>query len=177
MTDLEPNALATSLGSNLAEHLTAMDDAKLLSLWSSVMTELRSRSVLRSSNNPTGDYAEYLVAAQLGLQLVPPSTKSYDAVAPDGKRFQIKGRRLTRTNASRQLGVLRKLDQDSFDYLVVVMFGSNFELQEMWQLPIDLVREHATFNKYQNAHILHARGEMLNDPRAVRLDRPQTKAS
>jgi hypothetical protein len=173
MADPELSAVATPLGPSLAEQLTTMDEAKLLSLWSSIMTELRCRGVLRSSNNPTADYAEYLVAARLGLQLVPPSTMGYDAVASDGTRFQIKRRRLTLSGTSRQLGVLRTLDQDSFDYLVVVVFGPNFELQEMWQLPIDLVREHATFREYVNAYVLHAQGSLLNDPRVVRLDQPE----
>ncbi len=167
IAQLEPTPVAPSPELNLEEHLTSLDDAMMLALWSSIMSELRSRGVLRSSNNPTGDYAEYLVASKLELKLQPNSTSGYDAVAADGTRFQIKGRRLTSSNASRQLGVLRNLDQDGFDFLVVVVFGPNFELQEMWQLPIDLVREHARFDIHQNGHILHIRGAMLNDPRAV----------
>ena len=169
IVQLEPTAVATSLAPNLAEPLPTMSDAELLALWSSIMSELLSRGVLRSSNNPTGDYAEYLVASKLELTLQPNSTSGYDAVASDGTRFQIKGRRLTSSNASRQLGVLRNLDQDGFDFLVVVVFGPNFEVQEMWQFPIVLVREHATFRKHVNGSILHARGALLSDPRAVQL--------
>jgi hypothetical protein len=169
IAQLEPTPMAPSPELNFEEHLTSKDDAELLALWSSIMSELLSRGVLRSSNNPTGDYAEHLVASKLELTLQPNSTSGYDAVASDGTRFQIKGRRLMSFNASRQLGVLRNLDQDGFDYLVVVVFGPNFEVQEMWQFPIDLVREHAIFRKHVNGSILHARRALLSDPRAMQL--------
>ena len=156
-------------GSDVNSQLAEMTDAELLALWSSVMDELRHRGVIRSSNNPTADYAEYVVANKLGLQLASNSTAGYDALAPDGKRFQIKGRRLATAKTSRQLSGLRNLNTDCFDYLVIVLFGPAFELQEIWQLPIDLVREHAKYREHVNAHILHAQGAAFSDPRAVRL--------
>ena len=42
----------------------------------------------------------------------------YDAVDAAGCRYQIKARRLTPQNKSRQLGVVRKLEQTEFDYLI-----------------------------------------------------------
>ncbi len=149
--------------------LAAQTDADLLALWASIMDELRSRGVIRSSNNPIADYGERLVAERLGLELVNASTAGYDAVAPDGTRYQIKSRRLVAGTSSRQLGALRNLDQDCFDHLVVVLLGPRFELHELWRLPIDLVREHAVYRSHVNAHVLHARGAVLDDPRAVRL--------
>ena len=149
--------------------LGRMANADLLALWSSIMDELRLRGVIRSSNNPTADYAEYVAAEHLGLRLVDNSTAGYDAISPDGARIQIKGRRLTAYNPSRQLSALRKLETDCFDYLVIVVFGPGFDIQEIWRLPIELVRDHAKYRKHVNAHILHAQGAVLSDPRAERL--------
>lgn len=149
--------------------LSGMANAELLALWSSIMDELRGRGVIRSSNNPTADYAEYVAAEHLGVRLVDNSTAGYDATSLDGTRFQIKGRRLTDHNRSRQLSALRKLNTDCFDELVIVVFGPGFDLQELWRLPIDLVRDHAKYRQHVNGHILHAQGAVLSDPRAVRL--------
>lgn len=149
-----------------------MDDLPapdLLVLWSRVMDELRERGVIRSGNNPVGDDAEWLVAERLGLGLVANSTAGYDAIGPDGTRYQIKARRLVDPTTSRRLSALRNLDQDRFDHLLVVLVGPTFEILELWRLPIDLVREHATYRRHVNAHVLHADGAVLRDPRAVRL--------
>jgi len=148
---------------------TTLADADLLALWSSVMQELRQRGVIRSSNNPIGDYGERLVADRLGLTLNTNSTAAYDAVAPDGTRYQIKSRRLLTPRASRQLGAVRNLEKDGFDHLIVVLLGPTFQLLELWRLPIDLVREHAVFRAHVNAHILQAQGAVLRDRRAARL--------
>jgi hypothetical protein len=40
-----------------------LDDGALLGLWASLMAELNRRGVVRSDNNPIGDYCEFLVAA------------------------------------------------------------------------------------------------------------------
>lgn len=163
-------AASEQRGLDVARHLSDMSTEELLALWSSSMGELYGRGMIRSFNNPVADYAEGLVAKLLGLTLAASSTSGYDAIGPDGLRYQIKARRLVSPNASRQLGMLRRLDQDPFDYLIVVLFRPNFELQEIWKIPIDLVRKHASYRAHTNAHVLHARGAVLSDPRAVRLD-------
>ena len=83
--------------------MTDLTNEEVLRLWATVMGELRRRRVIRSANNPVADYAETLVAERLGLQLVGNSTASYDAVAQDGTRYQIKARRLHDETSSRQL--------------------------------------------------------------------------
>jgi len=74
-----------------------------LSLHSRVAEELRARGVTRSSNNPTGDLAEYLFCKAFGWTQAQKSHANIDAVGKDGTRYQIKGRRVTRFNNSRQL--------------------------------------------------------------------------
>ncbi len=133
------------------------------------MEALRRRGILRSDNTPTGDYAEWLVARSLGLTLENNSKSGYDATNPDGTRYQIKARRLVTPKTSRQLSPLRRLDQDPFDYLIVVLFGPGFEVHECWQIPIEVVRAHAVYREHVNGHILHARGAVLADDTSTRI--------
>lgn len=154
--------------------LAELDDRAVFRLWARTMRELARRELIRSGNNPTGDYGEVLVAEQLGLQLAGNSTAAFDALAPDGTRYQIKARRLQGDKSSRQLGAIRNLDRGEFDYLVAVLFDENFGLKELWQFPIDLVREHAVYRKHVNAHIMHASGPILRDPRARLLKSDST---
>lgn len=149
--------------------LVELSDREVLALWACTMTELQRRGILRSDNTPTGDYAEWLVSKALGLSLEGNSKAGYDAIGPDGTRYQIKARRLVTAKTSRQLSALRNLDQDPFDVLVIVLFGPSFDVLECWQVPIDVVREHAVWTKHVNGHRLHARGALLSDLRTRRL--------
>jgi hypothetical protein len=90
---------------NLAE-FTAPE---LLALHAKLADELRARSITRSANNPTGDLAEYLFCKAFAWNQAGNSHANVDAIGPDGTRYQIKGRRITRFNNSRQLSAIRDL--------------------------------------------------------------------
>lgn len=93
-------------------HLTP---AELLKIHAQVAEELRARGITRTFNNPTGDLAEYLFCRAFGWKQVSNSNANVDAIAVDGKRYQIKGRRITRQNSSRQLSAIRDLEGGHFD--------------------------------------------------------------
>jgi hypothetical protein len=59
--------------------LTLMTAAQLLALHAQIGEELRERGVVRSANNPTGDFAEYLFCAAFGWQQAPNSERGFDA--------------------------------------------------------------------------------------------------
>lgn len=80
-----------------------------------------------------------------------------------GDKYQIKSRRLTKHNRSRQLGVIRNLDQKLFDYLIAVIFNEFLIPQEIWQIPIDMIPKYAKFSEHQNGHILILAGSILQD--------------
>jgi len=54
-----------------------------------ILSELKSRGVIRTENPPVGDYAEYLVATAFGRQLAPNSEKSWDVLSNDGEKLQV----------------------------------------------------------------------------------------
>jgi hypothetical protein len=128
---------------------------QLLLLHARLLEELRSRGVLRTANNPTGDLAEYLFCEAFGWRQAANSEKSYDALDANGLRYQIKGRRLHARNGSRQLSAIR--DLDGFDMLAAVLFDEHYRVARAVLIPAALVREHSTFVPHTNSHKFHLR--------------------
>ena len=134
---------------------------ELLRCFANILDELKERKVVRTRNNPVADYAEWLVTQQLGLSLERSSKRGYDAIDQNGKRYQIKSRRLDPTNESKLLSVIRNLDTNEFDYLVGVLFNRDFTVKEAYKIPHGVIREHARFSEHVNGHLLHLQGEVL----------------
>lgn len=143
-------------------NLAYLQTKDLLKLQSEVMGELRSRGVIRTMNNPVGDYAEWLVASALNLKLSTNSAAGYDAESEAGKKIQIKARRVS-NNKSRQLGAIRNLDKGDFDELVAVVFNEYYEVVEAVSIPHSIVKKYSTYRSHVNAHILHLRGALLSE--------------
>jgi len=144
---------------------TQHSDRELLRTYAEIMGELRSRGVLRSSNNPVADYTELLVARSLGLELVGQSTAGHDAVDSAGIRYQIKGRRITKHNGSTQLSAIRNLADKPFDFMAAVVFNPDFSVEYAALIPLSVVQERSTFSQHTNSNIFHFKRSLLADPR------------
>lgn len=153
------------MNSNLMVDFSEYSIKELLRLQSSVVDELRRRKVVRTKNNPLGDYTEWLVAKGLGLELAANSSAGYDGIDPDGVKIQIKGRRVTPDNKSRQLSAIRKYEEKDFDQLAAVIYDQDFEIIDALLIPHEVVGVYASYRKHVNAHILHLKGPILDDPR------------
>jgi hypothetical protein len=147
--------------------LKNMDEQRLLSLYSELMEELRDRELIRSSNNPAADYAEKIAVEYMGLTRLGKEEKGCDVVDKNKRKYQIKGRRITKHNASRQLSVIRDLDKKQFDYLVAVIFNEDFSVNEIWKVPYRFVKENSRFSKHQNGHIFIANTNLLSAGKGV----------
>lgn len=123
---------------------------ELLKIYASTLTELRRRGLIRSTNNPVADYTEYLVAAALNLTLATKSTTGYDATDSEGSKYQIKGRRLTKANRSRQLSFIRGLDLNHFGYLAAVLFNEDFSILRACVIPATSVEKIAKYVPHIN---------------------------
>ncbi len=150
-------------------NLKSSNEQDLLNLYSELMEELRDRNLIRTSNNPVADYAEKRACEEMHLERASKEERGYDAKDKNGKRYQIKGRRITRHNKSRQLGVIRNLDDHPFDYLVAVIFNENFIVEEIWKIPYQFVKneKNSRFSEHQNGHIFIAKPELLSTGRGV----------
>lgn len=146
------------------DNLTSVTISELLQFHGAVIDELKRRGVVRSKNNPTGDYAEWLAATRLGLMLESNSAKGFDATDSQGLRYQIKGRRVTLDNPSTQLGVIRNLEEKDFDFLLAVIFDADWRVLRAARIPHRTVENLATFRKHQNGHIMHLRPAVLGIP-------------
>ena len=130
----------------------------LLRLSREILRELRARGVIRSSNAPAGDFAEFLVQRVTQGELAPGSQRSWDVVTPEKRRLQVKARVLTPENSSRQLSPIRTWE---FDELVVVLFDDNFAVSRAVFLPAAVAREASSWRKHVNGWVLIARDELL----------------
>ena len=138
----------------------------LMNQYARILTELNDRHVVRTYNSPVGDFGEWLVAQKLGLTLERNSAKGLDAIGPDGLRYQIKCRWERSdhpTVSSRELGVIRNLDENQFDYLIVVIFDRSFCIKEAYSIPHDIIQHYALYRRHVNGHILLANGPVLED--------------
>lgn len=72
--------------------LSRLSTRHLLLLYADLLTELVRRGVVRSRNAPAGDLAEHLAHMVYGGTLAPPSEKSWDIRAADGRLIQVKTR-------------------------------------------------------------------------------------
>lgn len=131
--------------------LKSLTVAELLCLYGEVLDELRGRQVVRSSNNPLSDYAERLFCDAFGWTQKRNSAAGYDATDNDGKRYQIKARRLTSFNRSRQLSAIRKLDGDPFDALAGVLVDERFQVLRACLVPVAVVRQRAARVEHTNS--------------------------
>lgn len=130
--------------------LASPSNRELLRLYTELMTELRSRGIVRTSNGPGADVAEGLVAKALSLTLNSSSTAGYDGIDPDGRRIEVKCRRLTRHNSSRQLSAIRNLESAHFDFLAGVLFNEDFSVMKAALIPFSVVKDHAVFVRHTN---------------------------
>ena len=150
-------------------NLNELSVKDLLKLHAAAIGELKDRGILRTKNNPVGDYAEWLVSSALNLKLAKNSEAGYDAESDSGLKVQIKARRVTVDNKSRQLGVIRNLEKKDFDVLVAVIFNESYEVIEAVSIPHCVIEDHSKHKPHVNGHILHIRGALLSDNRVQNI--------
>jgi hypothetical protein len=137
--------------------LSSLAVPELLTLHSRIAEELRARGITRSANSPAGDLAEYLFCKAFGWNQATNSVAHIDAIGQDGCRYQIKARRMTRHNKSRQLSALRNLDGGHFDFLAGILFAEDYRVFRAAIIPHAVVLARASFVERTNSHrfLLH----------------------
>jgi hypothetical protein len=118
----------------------------------------------RSANSPTGDLAEYLFCKAFGWRQAGQSHANIDAIGPDGRRYQIKGRRITRYNSSRQLSAIRDLAAEHFDFLAGVLFNEDYSIMRAALIPYAIALQRASFVERTNSHRFLLRDDIWNAP-------------
>lgn len=134
--------------------------ADLFMLYGYILDELTRREVVRTRNQPLGDYSEWLVCHALGgKQAVNKSEKSFDVIADLsakllaghglhkgghlGARVQVKARSVSRISKHHQLQT-SPFHAHGFDYLALVLHEeSDFSIRRAVLLPIATALAHA----------------------------------
>jgi hypothetical protein len=145
--------------------LKSFDIPSLLGLHSAVLDELRERQVVRSRNNPTGDYTEWLVTTKLGLTLARNSSKGFDAIDAAGQRYQIKGRRAARGQKAPLFGTIRDYDSGDFDFLVAVVFETDWKVRCAVKITHGDLQSFLKFRDHVNGHNMRLAPSVLSDER------------
>ena len=127
-------------------------DRELLELYGHVLDTLRVRGTIRSTNNPVADYAEGLCKQALNLTLADKNTTGYDGIDPLGRKIEIKARRISKENRSRQMSAIRGIEHNHFDYLAGVLFNADFSVLKGCLIPYEVVRQNSTHTAHTNSH-------------------------
>lgn len=125
--------------------------AQLLADYASILDELRDRKIVRSSNNPLSDYAELLFCNAYDWAREGNSASGYDATDAFGMRYQIKARRITPHNRSRQLSAIRNLDKGPFDFLAGLLVDQTFQVVRAALIPVSVVRHESDHSDHTNS--------------------------
>jgi uncharacterized protein DUF6998 len=140
------------------------DPISLLSAYAVALHGLRSHGVIRSFNSPVGDIAEWMVSKKLQLTLTPMSNRSHDAVDTSGARYQIKARWCPSRNRSMQLGAVRDLASNPFEFLVAVVFDDDFMVDYAAVIPLPTVQQRSGYVARTNSHRLSFPRSVLRLP-------------
>lgn len=134
--------------------------------YAAILNSLHSAGIVRTYNSPVGDYAEWIVSTKLNLLLEKNSKKRYDAIdEANGIRYQIKSRWMHPGKNSRELNVIRNYEENQFDYLIVIIFGNDFEIVEAYKVPHDVIGEFFSYKEHQNGVVVTLGSNFIQDTR------------
>lgn len=145
--------------------LRRLPPQELLKLYGDLLDELKRRGIVRSRNNPAADYAEDIFCNAFGWERAPKNAKGFDALSKKGTRFEIKSRRLSTDNPSRELSAIRTVD--SFDFLAGILFGSSFSVYRAALIPRAIVVKRAPRVAHTNALKFLLKDDVWGEPGVI----------
>jgi hypothetical protein len=149
--------------------LSTFSEAGLFSLYRAILSELKSRGMVRTENAPAGDYAEYLVATALSGQMAPNSEKSWDVLGNDGEKLQVKARVVSDPVQPGQLQ-LSPFRSFGFDSAVIVLLSAtDYAVSRASKVPRHVVESSTLHRQHVNGKVLFARPEIMGHPDAMDL--------
>jgi hypothetical protein len=161
LTGLQAQSVRDRFGPQSHSELARFDArdwsvGELLKAYSAILVELRHRGLVRTNNAPVGDLAEYACAIVYEGKLAPNSEKSYDLVASDGRRIQVKVRNLRDdTRPSSVFSPLRSFDFDACAFILIDEVRGRVDAAFEWS--VDEVREHGVHRTHTNGTVVRVR--------------------
>lgn len=124
---------------------------ELLPVMARSWTSYASERLSAARTSPVSDYAEVLFCNAFGWTRENNSAAGHDAKDRRGVRYQIKARRLTRFNSSRQVSAIRNLDKRPFDYLAGLLVDEKFEVIRAALVPVKIIRARSVHVGHTNS--------------------------
>ncbi|MFC5500673.1 DUF6998 domain-containing protein [Lysinimonas soli] len=133
--------------------LPGLSIGELLTTYRHVLASLRARGMVRTNNAPIGDLAEYCAAIVYDGLLAPNSEKSYDLVAEDGRRIQVKVRVIrSDTRPTAAFSPLRSFRFDAAVFLLVN--DESGRVETAMELSAAEVQEVGKYREHTNGTVL-----------------------
>ena len=131
--------------------LKDLDSKELLSLHAHISDQLRTRGVIRGASNLTNDVAEILFCRAFGWTRSGKILPGADAIAENGMRYLIRGCRIYRTNAPRQVTFIHNLSKGKFDFLAATLLEPDYSVRQAALISRAQVLEHCSFHVHRNS--------------------------
>lgn len=146
--------------------LTRLSTKDLLLLYADILTELLRRGIVRSRNAPAGDLAEHLAHLVYGGQLAPPSEKSWDIRASDGRLIQVKTRLIA--DGDRKNHVYSPFRSWDFDAcLFLILDAHTYSVVSAVEVPATQVQALARAAPHVNGFRITTRTPLVDLPGAA----------
>ncbi len=120
---------------------------ELMREYVALKNEMTDLGISRTAGEPTGDYAEWLVATKMNLHIAENTVQSgYDLIDLEtGKTYQVKARRIFKAHQYKIS--LAKYNKYPFDYLIIVLFDEDFSVRAAYQYPYEVIPDFFTPEK------------------------------
>ncbi len=137
---------------------------ELLRLSAAIVGELARRDVVRTNDAPIGQYAEWLAEQILGGSRVTNSNPAIDIVGTNEfGNVQVKARILRGGGMKdRQLSPFRSTTGPGYDFVLVLLFCSDFTVKRAVILSAGVVAGHGRHSAHVNGRIVRATDEFLS---------------
>ena len=165
-------SVCSSVNSHMLKEQTTTD---LINQYSNIIKELKERGVIRTKNL-LGDLGEYLAIEYYcntgglpKLQAAPANTKNIDAISINGDRYSVKSTtgKLTGVFWGLEPPDSKKKDKPKFEYVIIVMFDDDYELEKIIELDWDLFLKHKKWHKTMSSWNLRITEKLIDDSNII----------
>ena len=154
-------------------NLKELNDEELVSMYPSLISELKEREIIRT-DNVVGEIGEYLAINQYNktpglskLIRTAKSTKNIDAVSNKGERYSIK------TITTSTTGVIHGVDtieNKLFEKLIIVQLDKKFVVKRVIEIDWATFFKHKKWHSTMKAHNIQVTKSLLDDAVVIYSD-------
>ena len=135
-SDIDYHAVDTNVAAE--RQLTDVNPEVLSSSFTTFIeayNQLKNHGLLRNQKDITGQLGEWVASILLDAQIAENGiNKDWDLKDDTGKNYQVKSHAKAPTTSARW-SYIRYPDEAPIDFIIIVVFSENYQLQEFYQIP------------------------------------------